>query len=120
MAKLPSNFVKAPSFDNPLRSTAGEAALVERKLVLRLDEATWDALRAASEREGTTPEAVVQRALDRWLTEPEPVAMAPRPADAPRPSLRALLIERLQEQFVRLTWVQRAMTLRAIVREARA
>jgi hypothetical protein len=119
MPKLPSNYVQAPSFDNPLRSTGGKDALVERKVVLRLDEATWDALWAASEREGSTPEDVIQRALDRRLSEPEPVAMAPR-AEVPRPSLRALLIERLQEEFARLSWVQRVMTLRAILREGRA
>jgi hypothetical protein len=120
MAKLPSNFVQAPSFDNPLRSTENKHALVERKLVLRLDEATWDALRAASEREESTPEALVQRVLDRRLTESEPVAMASRNVDAPRPSLRAVLMERLQEQLARLSWVQRMMMLRTILRTGRA
>jgi hypothetical protein len=109
MPKLPSNFVKAPSFDNPLRSTD---AIAERKLVIRLDEARWNALWTASEREGTTPEALIQRALDRWLAEPAPVAMAPRGGDATRPSLRAQLIERLQEQLVRRSWVQWLLTWR--------
>ena len=122
MPKLPSDFVKPPSFDNPLRSTAGTVAIAERKLVLRLDEPTWDALWAASDREGTTPEALIKRVLDRWLhePEPEPVAMAPHSVDSTqRPSLRAQLIERLQEQFGRLSWVQRLIALRDILRENR-
>jgi hypothetical protein len=119
MPKLPANFVKAPSFDNPLRSTAGRDAIAKHKLVLRLDEAAWDLLLAASEREGVTPEALAQRALDRWLTESEPVSMAPRNADVPRPSLRAQLFERLQERFVRRSWVQRLLTVREILREVR-
>ena len=65
--------------------------------------------------------ARIKRVLDRWLQEPEPVAMAPHSVDSTqRPSLRAQLIERLQEQFARLPWVQRLMTLRAILRENRA
>lgn len=120
MPKLPSDFVKPPSFDNPLRSTAGTVALAERKLVLRLDEATWDAVWAASERAGSTPEAVIKHALERFLAEPEPVAMAPQlPDGAQRPSLRAQVIERLQEQLERLGWVQRLMTLRAMLRTDR-
>jgi len=59
MPKLPVDFVKAPGFDNPLRSTAANDAISERKLTLRLDEVTWEALLAACERESRTPEAVV-------------------------------------------------------------
>jgi hypothetical protein len=122
MPKLPSDFVKAPTFDNPLRSTTGKVALAERKLVLRLDEPTWDALWAASERVGSSPEAVIKRALDRFLNEPESVAMAPKAATDPalRPSIRGQVIERLQERVARLTWFQRLMTLRSILREGRA
>ena len=32
MPKLPANYVKAPSFDNPLRATTGKHALMERVL----------------------------------------------------------------------------------------
>jgi hypothetical protein len=120
MPKLPVNFVKAPEFDNPLRSTGDQATFDERKLVLRLDESMWDALWAACERQGSTPEAVVKRALERYLSEPEPVAMAPRENATPQPSLRAQLLEQLREQFVRRSWVQCLLTMRAIYREARA
>jgi hypothetical protein len=121
MSKLPANFVKAPSFDNPLRSTGAADAIAVHRLALRLDEATWEILLAASEREGLTPEALAQRELERWLTEqPRPVAMAPRAPDAPRPSLRAQLIERLQERFVRRSWVHRLWTVREMLREGRA
>lgn len=119
MPKLPVNFVKAPSFDNPLRSTAAKDAIAQHRLVLRVDETTWVMVLAASEREGITPEALVQRALERWLTEPEPVSMAPRSVDALRPTLRAQLFERLQERFVRRSWVQRLLTMREILREVR-
>jgi hypothetical protein len=120
LAKLPSNYVQAPSFDNPFRPTESKDALVERKLVLRLDEDTWDALCEASEREASTPEELVQRVLGHRLIAPEPVAMAARNVEAPRPTLRAVLIERLQEQLVRLSWVQRVITLRAVLRARRA
>jgi hypothetical protein len=46
--------------------------------------------------------------------------MAPRAPDAPRPSLRAQLFERLQERFVRRSWVHRLLTVREILREGRA
>jgi hypothetical protein len=121
MPKLPANYVKAPSFDNPLRSTALQPS--EHRLVLRVDEASWQQLMAASEREGTPPETLAQRALVRWLSEPEPVAMAARtstaPAPTPRPSLRAQLIDRLQERLVRRTWVKRLLTMREVWREGR-
>jgi hypothetical protein len=120
MSKLPANFVKAPSFDNPLRSTASTDAIAEHKLVLRLNQATWQLLAAASERAGISPEALVQRELAGWLSEPHPVAIAPRIADVPPPSLRAQLIERLQARFLRRSWVQRFLTVREIVREGRA
>jgi hypothetical protein len=122
MPKLPANYVKAPSFDNPLRSTAAKDAIAEHKhkLVLRLDDATWEQLLAASEREGSAPEALVLRELERWLTEPRPVAMMPRAVDPPRPTLRAQLIERLQERLVRRSWVQRLLTVREMLREGRA
>jgi hypothetical protein len=120
MPKLPVDFVKAPGFDNPLRSTAANDTLSQRKLMLRLDEATWEALLAACERESRTPEAVVRRALERYFSEPEAVAMTPREPSAPRPSLRAQLFEQLREQFVKRSWVQCVLTMRAILREARA
>jgi hypothetical protein len=120
MPKLPVNFVKAPEFDNPLRSTADRITFEERKLQLRLDEATWDALWAVCARDSSTPEAVVKRALERYLSEPEPVAMAPRDTATPQPSLRTQLLEQLREQFVRRSWVQCVLTMRAILRDARA
>jgi hypothetical protein len=119
MPKLPVNFVKAPGFDNPLRSTAAEDTLSERQLVLRLGEGTWDALLGACERERSTPEALIRRALDRYLAEPDRIAMAARDAAVPRPSLRAQLFEQLREQYVRRSWVQCALTMRSILRESR-
>ena len=122
MPKLPANYVKAPSFDNPLRATGAEEPTgAAHKLVLRLDEPTWASLEAACEREGATPEALVRRAIERFLKEPErPAAMTPRNGEAPRRSLRAQLLEQLHEQFMRRSWLQCLFTLRAIVREARA
>jgi len=46
--------------------------------------------------------------------------MTPRETSAPRPSLRAQLFEQLREQFVKRSWVQCVLTMRAIFREARA
>ena len=112
MPKLPANYVKAPSFDNPLRSTASQA----RTLLLQLDEATWDALIAASERDGSAPEALVLRAIERFLNEPVRAAMAP---PVPQPSLRAQLFDQLGEHFVKRSWLKCLLTLRAIVRDAR-
>jgi hypothetical protein len=120
MPKLPDNFVTAPSFDNPLRSTAPKNALVERRLMLRLDQATWDILLTVSERENTTPEALVQRALDRWLSDPQPAAPAARSVETARPGLRAQLIERLQQRFVKKSWVQRLLAMREMLQEGRA
>lgn len=117
MPKLPDNFVKAPRFDNPLRSTAGSEP-VERSLVLQFDAVTWDALQAASARDGLTPDDVVRRALEQFLAQPARAAMAP--ADAPRPQVRAQLLEELRAQVVRRSWVQCFLTLRALVREVRA
>ena len=115
MPKLPANYVKAPSFDNPLRATAAEQ---ERTLVLRLDQATWDALSAASERDAKSPEALVLRALERFLNEPVRAAMAPV-EELPRRSLRTQLLEQLQEQFVQRSWVKCLLTLRLILRDVR-
>jgi hypothetical protein len=119
MPKLPVNFVKAPGFDNPLRSTAENDTVAERKLMLRLDEPMFEALLAACERQGCTPEAFVRLAVERYLNEPEPVAMTPRETTAPRRSIRAQLIERLREQLVKRSWVQSLLTMRALLREAR-
>ena len=115
MPKLPANYVQAPSFDNPLRATSSKSAIVERKVVFHMDELTWNALQAACEREDASTEVLIQRALDRWLTEPERVSMASR-ADAPKQSLREQLIEKLQERFAQRSWMQRLLTLREAVR----
>src|SRR3954453_502401 len=96
MPKLAANYVKPPSFDNPLRATAGR----ERTVLLQLDEATWDALSRACGRGDSTPEALIMRAIVRFLAQPARAAMAPLGVDAPRPSLRVQLLEQLQEQFV--------------------
>jgi hypothetical protein len=119
MPKLPVDFVKAPSFDNPLRSTAKNDALVERRIVLRLDELTWDVVQAASEREGITAEVLLQRALDRYLSDPAPAARSARPAEARPSGLRAQLVEHLRER-VRRTWVHRLLSFREALREGRA
>jgi hypothetical protein len=119
MPKLPANYVQAPSFDNPLRATSSKHAIVERKVVFHMDELTWNALQAASEREDASAEVLIQRALDRWLAEPAPAAMAPR-GDAPKQSLREQLIEKLHERFAQRGWVQRLLTLREVLREGRA
>lgn len=120
MPKLPANYVKAPSFDNPLRSTALEDTRADLRLVLRLDAETRDELLAECEREGISPEALVMKALDRWL---HPIAMTPRssgaPAPTPRSSLRAQLIEHLHERLMRRTWVQRLLAVREFLREGR-
>ena len=121
MPKLPDNYVKAPSFDNPLRSTAAKAALVERRVTLRLDPTTWELLSAAAERENATPEALAQRALDRWLSDAHtrtPAPSSPEPARAT--TLRALVIEQLQERLVRRSsWMQRLLGVRDALRERR-
>jgi hypothetical protein len=120
MPKLPVDYVKAPGFDNPLRATAARDSIAERQLVLRLNERSWDALLVACERERSTPEALVQRALDRYLAEPDCVAVAPLDAAVPGPSPRTQMLEQLREQFVRRSWIQCVLTMRAILRESRA
>jgi hypothetical protein len=115
MPKLPANYVQAPSFDNPLRATSSKSAIVERKVVFHMDELTWNALQAACEREEESSEALIQRALERWLAEPTPVAMAPR-AEAPKQSLREHFLEKLQERFAQRSWMQRLLTLREALR----
>jgi len=119
MPKLPANYVKGPSFDNPLRSTGGQDVVPERRVALRLDEAAWAALTAACEREGATPEAIVRRALDRWLAQPNETAVAPHEPVTAQPSRRAQLLDQLLEQFARRSWVQCLSTVREIVREGR-
>jgi len=119
MPKLPANYVKAPSFDNPLRSTTGLKERIERSLVLGLDEDTWQALQRACEAEGVTPVEVALRALKRHLTEPERSAIAPSQPEPPQPSKRAQLLDQLYEQFLRRSWVQCLVTVRAIFRERR-
>lgn len=118
MPKLPANYVKAPSFDNPLRATSALKAEIERTLHLSLDEVTWSALRAASEAEGISLEALVLRAIERHLALLEQNAIAPAPE--PAPSKRAQLLDQLYDQFVRRSWLQCLMTMRAIFRESRA
>jgi hypothetical protein len=123
MPKLPANYVKAPSFDNPLRATTGKHALMERKVVFQMDEVMWNAVQAACEREDTTPEALIQRALDRWMAEPQakPAVVAPRAeTPAPKQSLREHFMEKLQERLGQRSWVQRLLTLREVLREGRA
>jgi hypothetical protein len=117
MPKLPANYVKAPSFDNPLRSTSGLKAGVDRSLHLSLDEATWNALQAACQAEGISAEALLQQALERHLALIDHRAIAPAPE--PPPSRRAQLLDQLYDQFVRRSWLQCVMTMRAIVRGSR-
>jgi exoribonuclease II len=123
MPKLPANYVKAPSFDNPLRATTGKHALMERKVVFQMDELMWNAVQAACEREETTPEALIQRALERWMAEPQvkpAVVAAPRvEAPASKQSLREQFMEKLQERLGQRSWVQRLLTLREVLRETR-
>jgi hypothetical protein len=119
MPKLPANYVKAPSFDNPLRATSGKHALMERKVVFQMDELMWSAVQAACEREDTTPEALIQRALERWMAEPQakPAVVTPQiEASVPRQSLREQLMEKLQERLGQSGWVQRLLTLREVLR----
>jgi hypothetical protein len=118
MPKLPANYVKPPSFDNPLRATNGFKASVERSLVLHLDDATWEALHAASDNDKVSAEALVLRALRRHLELVEQSAIAA--STEPQPSKRAQLIDQLYDQFIRRSWLQCVMTMRAIVRESRA
>lgn len=118
MPKLPANYVKAPSFDNPLRATSTLDAGIERTLQLALDKATWTALKAASEAEGIAAEALVLRALERHLALQDQAAIA-APLEPP-PSKRAQLLDQLYDQFVRRSWLQCVVTMRAIVRERRA
>lgn len=127
MPKLPANYVKAPSFDNPLRATqatratTGVVPIPERSLTLGLDEAVWRSLQAASEAAGVSAEAFVLEALQRHLSLAEHKAIAPTPEPAaPPPSKRAQLLDQLYGQFVRRSWLQCVMTVRAIVRESRA
>lgn len=117
MAKLPSNYLKNATFDNPLRPTGGKDSLVERKLTLHFDKLTWDAVWAVSEREGSKPEELVQKAIEHWLSEPKPVAMTPREVEARTASPRAKLFEKLQEQFAHRSWFGCMWTLGTIVRE---
>jgi hypothetical protein len=120
MPKLPSDYVKAPAFDNPLRATTGAVAVADRKLVLRLDEATWDAVWSACERDSLTPEAVIKRALERWLAGgsiPTAIPVAMTNADpSRRQRLRTQLFEQVQEHLVRIGWIKRLMALRAMLR----
>jgi hypothetical protein len=118
MPKLPANYVKAPGFDNPLRSTSGVKASADRSLVLNLDEEIWKALHAASAAERVSAESLVLSALERHLALIEQSAIAPSPE--PPPSKRAQLLDQLYGQFVRRSWLQCVMTMRAIVRESRA
>lgn len=115
MPKLPANYVQGPSFDNPLRATSNKNAIVERKVVFQMDEITWKALQAACEREDAAAEVLIQRALDRWLAEPQPASMAPR-ADAPKQRLRDQILDKIQERFAQRGWMQRLLTLRESLR----
>ena len=124
MPKLPANYVKPPSFDNPLRATqttTGVVPIPARSLTLGLDEPLWRSLEAASEAAGITPEAFALEALQRHLSLTTQQAIAPTPEpEVPPPSKRAQLLDQLYGQFVRRSWVQCVMTVRAIVRESRA
>lgn len=120
MPKLPANYVKAPSFDNPLRATSAlkPGLEIERSLQLLLSESTWRALQAACEMEGVSAEALALRVLERHLSLVDQQAIAPAPE--PPPSKRAQLLDQLYGQFVRRSWLQCVLTMRAIVRESRA
>ena len=121
MPKLPDNYVKAPSFDNPLRATAAKHALAERTLSVRVDHLTWDALNEAAEQEGVTPEVLVQRSLARFMSERRSVVTATptRVVEMPRTTLRAQLLERLQQRLAKRPWVQRLLTIRELLQEGR-
>jgi len=123
MPKLPANYVKAPGFDNPLRATGGESVSKGHKLALRLDDALWKALTAASEHAGESPEAFVTRTLTRLLNEPvRPVQDAEKsPAPpTPQPSRRALLLDQLLDHWAQRSWTLCLTTLRQIVQEGRS
>jgi hypothetical protein len=90
---------------------------VERKLTLQFDKLTWDAVWAVSEREGASPEELVQKAIEQWLSEPKPAVVTSREGEARTVSPRAKLFEKLQEQFARRSWFGCMWTLGAIVRE---
>lgn len=125
MPKLPANYVKPPSFDNPLRATTKvkplASAVTQRDLTLSLDEGMWRSLEAASAAAGVTAEAFVLEALERHLSLADQKAIAPTPEPSvPPPSKRAQLLDQLYGQFVRRSWLQCVMTVRAIVRESRA
>ena len=121
MPKLPANYVKPPSFDNPLRATTGIKAIAERILSLSLDEGTWKSLQAASEAAGVSAEAFAIEALQRHLSLVEQKAIAPQVVELSGPpvSKRAQLLDQLYGQFVKRSWVQCVMTVRALVRERR-
>lgn len=118
MPKLPANYVKAPSFDNPLRATSTLQTKVQRSLELQLDDALWESVHAASGVEGVTPQVLILRAIERHLSLLDQNAITA--AAEPQPSKRAQLIDQLYDHFVRRSWLQCVMTMRAIVRERRA
>ena len=120
MPKLPPDFVKAPGFDSPLRSTSTFRDAVERSLLLHLDEVTWDALHRACEQAGVKPADLALQALQRHLREPEPSAIAASDPEPAQPSRRAQLLDQLYEQFIRRSWMQCVITMRALLRERRA
>src|SRR6185312_12566476 len=100
MPKLPANYVKPPSFDNPLRATTHvkpvASAPAQHDLTLALDEQTWRSLEAASATAGISTEAYVLEALQRHLALADQKAIAPTPEPpVPPPSKRAQLLDQL-------------------------
>ena len=110
MPKLPADFVKAPVFDNPLRPTTGKLVIADgsKEVVVRFDAAEWTALTAASAKDGLSPEALVKRIVEDWLTHgPRRAAPASEP---PRPKILAQLVGRVQEHLQsRFGWVRRIL-----------
>jgi hypothetical protein len=125
--KLPDDFVKAPTFDNPLRATTGKLVVSDGKheLVLRIDEAQWKQLAAQSGEAGVSPEAFVMRLIGDWLEGRlvVPAPPAPEPVPAPEPAQRHgwlvnQLVGLVQGQLHRVGWLRRFLPVSALARVA--
>jgi hypothetical protein len=118
--KLPADFVKPPGFDNPLRATAGKLVVAKdgHDLVIHFEDDEWKAIEEACAQEGVTPEALVRRAVDRWVRggfelPPAPQApvpeLPPAPGDSWRPGgLLGSLVDRVEARLMaRFGWLRR-------------
>jgi hypothetical protein len=121
--KLPADFVKAPGFDNPLRATTGKLVVAKdgHELVIHFEDDEWKAIEEACAQEGVTPEALVKRAVDRWVSggfEPLPAA-APAQASLPPPAgdvwrpggLLGVLVDRVEARLARFAWLKRFLPM---------